>query len=109
MIGQYPDPSSIPPTLSSPRAVLFWFAVLLTGVGAGVAAALLTTLLFAIQYRAWPAAHILDAATQAGAWRHIFVLLGAGALTGAGGILLRRLSSGNSIDITEAITRFAGR
>jgi chloride channel protein, CIC family len=109
MISQNYDPSSIPPTLTSPRAVPFWSAVLLTGVGAGIAAALLTTLLFAIQHRAWPAPHILDAAAQAGAWRHILILLGAGTLTGAGQILLRRLASGNSIDITEAITHFAGR
>jgi CIC family chloride channel protein len=109
MIGQYYDPSGIPPTLTSPRAVPFWSAVLLTGVGAGIAAAGLTTLLFAIQHRAWPAAHILDAAEQAGPWRHILILLGAGMLTGAGQLLLRRLASGNSIDITEAITRFAGR
>jgi chloride channel protein, CIC family len=109
MIGQYYDPSGIPPTLTSPRAVPFWSAVLLTGVGAGIAAALLTSLLFAIQHRVWPAAHILDAAEQAGAWRHVLILLGAGMLTGAGQIALRRLASGNSIDITEAITRFAGR
>jgi H+/Cl- antiporter ClcA len=109
MIGQYYDPSDIPPTLTSPRAVPFWAAVLLTGIGAGVAAALLTTLLFVIQHRAWPAPHILDAAAQAGPWRHILILLGAGLLTGAGQILLRRLASGNSIDITEALRNFAGR
>ena len=109
MIARYYDPSGIPPSLTSPGAVLFWSAVLLTGVGAGIAAAVLTTLLFAIQHRAWPAAHILDAAAHTGAWRHILILLGAGALTGGGQILLRRLASGNSIDITEAITRFAGR
>ena len=52
---------------------------------------------------------MLDAAAQAGAWRHVWVLLGAGALTGAGQIILRRLTSGNGIDITEAISEFAGR
>jgi H+/Cl- antiporter ClcA len=41
--------------------------------------------------------------------RHIFVLLGAGLLTGAGQIILHRLTGGNGIDITEAISRFAGR
>ena len=75
MISQSYDPSGIPPTLTSPGAASFWSAVLLTGVGAGIAAALLTTLLFAIQHRVWPAPHILDAAAQAGAWRHILILL----------------------------------
>jgi H+/Cl- antiporter ClcA len=36
-------------------------------------------------------------------------LLGAGLLTGAGQIVLRRLTSGNGIDITEAISLHAGR
>jgi H+/Cl- antiporter ClcA len=37
------------------------------------------------------------------------VLLSAGALTGLGQIILRHLTSGNGIDITEAISEFAGR
>jgi H+/Cl- antiporter ClcA len=36
-------------------------------------------------------------------------LLGAGLLTGGGQIVLHRLTGGNGIDITEAISRFAGR
>jgi hypothetical protein len=45
-----PEPSQfnhadIPPTLSSRKAVAFWVAVPLTGVGAGIAAGLLTWLL----------------------------------------------------------------
>jgi H+/Cl- antiporter ClcA len=51
----------------------------------------------------------LDAAAQAGAWRHVLVLLGAGVLTGIGQIVLVRLSSGNGIDITAAIWFSAGR
>ncbi|MGO9930754.1 MAG: chloride channel protein [Steroidobacteraceae bacterium] len=103
------DPSGIPPTLTSPRAAAFWLAVLLTGIGAGISAAILTKLLFFVQHRAWPGPHILDAAAQASAWHHVMILLAAGALTGIGQIVLRRLSSGNSIDITEAIKNFAGR
>jgi H+/Cl- antiporter ClcA len=103
------DPSAIPPTLGAPRALIFWSATLLTGVGAGLGAALLTWLLFLVQHRAWPGPHLLDAARQAGAWRHLGILLGAGVLTGIGQVVLRKLSSGNSIDITEAITNFAGR
>jgi len=109
MASENADPSAIPPTLTSPRALAFWLAVLCTGLGAGIAATLLTTLLFLVQHRAWPGPHILDAALAAGPWRHVLLLLGAGLLTGAGQIILRRLASGNSIDITEAISHFAGR
>ena len=52
---------------------------------------------------------MLDAARGADARHHIGILLGAGVLTGIGQVVLRKLSSGNSIDITEAITNFAGR
>ncbi len=111
MVSQAPnsDPSAIPPTLSAPRALVFWSAVLATGVGAGLAGALLTRLLFLIQHQVWPGAHILDAARRADAWHHLGILLGAGVLTGIGQVVLRKLSSANSIDITEAITNFAGR
>ncbi len=103
------DLSSIPPTLRSPGALVFWMAVLLTGVGAGVAAAILTNLLFLVQHLCWPGPHLLDAAKQADATHHLVVLLAAGALTGVGQVLVRHLASGNSIDITEAIAHFAGR
>jgi CIC family chloride channel protein len=52
---------------------------------------------------------LLDAAGKAHAWRHILVLLGAGMVTGAGQIILRRLSSANGIDTTAAIWFHAGR
>jgi CIC family chloride channel protein len=83
--------------------------VALTGLGAGIGAALLTRLLYFVQHVMWPGPHILDAAAQASPSRHLTVLLGAGMLTGAGQIVLRRLTSGNSIDITEAISLHAGR
>jgi H+/Cl- antiporter ClcA len=57
----------------------------------------------------WHGTNLLDAAERASPWRHIGILLGAGALTGAGQIVLRRLTSGNGIDITEAISKYAGR
>lgn len=101
--------SDIPPTLMSAGAWGFWLAVLLTGAGAGIAAVLLTLLLQAVQHLVWPGPNLIDAAVQATAWRHIGILLGAGALTGLGQIILRRLTSGNGIDITEAISEFAGR
>jgi CIC family chloride channel protein len=92
-------------------AARFWLAVLLTGIATGVAAAALTGLLEMVQRLVWhgPGTDLLDAAARAGAWRHMLVLLGAGAVTGAGQILLRRLSSGNGIDTTAAIWFHAGR
>ena len=94
-----------------PGAARFWLVVILTGVGAGISAALLTRLLEVVQHFMWPGTGdtLLEAASQAGAWRHVLVLLGAGLLTGAGQIILVRLSSGNGIDITEAIWFSAGR
>jgi hypothetical protein len=56
----------------------FWLAVLLTGIGTGVAAAALTRLLEMVQHVVWNGSgtHLLDAAGHAGAWRHVLVLLG---------------------------------
>jgi H+/Cl- antiporter ClcA len=101
----------IPSTLARPGATPFWLAVLLTGIGTGVAAAALTRLLEMVQHMMWngSGANLLDAAEHAGAWRHILVLLGAAALTGAGQLVLKRLSSGNGIDTTSAIWFHAGR
>jgi chloride channel protein, CIC family len=84
-------------------------AVLLTGLGAGVAGAILTHVLFAVQHACWPGSSLLDSAQQADAKRHLIILLAAGAVTGAGQVLVRRLAAGNSIDIIEAISNFAGR
>jgi len=102
---------AIPSTLARPGAGPFWLAVLLTGIGTGVAAAALTRLLEMVQHVVWNGSgtHLLDAAGHAGAWRHILVLLGAGVVTGAGQIILGRLSSGNGIDTTAAIWFHAGR
>jgi len=100
----------IPPTLVAAGAAPFWLTVILTGVGAGIAAALLTRFLELVQHLVWPGSGtLLDAAAQAGPWRHILVLLAAGVITGIGQIVLRHLSSGNGIDITAAIWFTAGR
>ncbi len=103
--------TAIPATLGRPGAGPFWLAVLLTGVGTGVAAAALTRLLEVVQRVVWRGSgtNVLDAAQHADAWRHILVLLGAGLLTGVGQIALKRLSSGNGIDTTAAIWFHAGR
>ena len=39
------DHTDIPPTLRSPAAMAFWAAIVFTGLGAGIAAGLLTMLL----------------------------------------------------------------
>jgi chloride channel protein, CIC family len=101
--------TEIPPTLLSKGAMGFWMAVVLTGTGAGVGAVVLTALLEQVQHFMWPGRDLIDAATHADAWRHVVVLSSAGALTGVGQIILRHLTSGNGIDITEAISEFAGR
>jgi chloride channel protein, CIC family len=106
-----PDDARIPATLLQAGAPRFWLAALGTGIGAGVSAIVLTRLLESVQHLVWAGSgtHILEAATGAGAWRHIFVLLGAGVVVGLGQLALVRLSSGNGIDITAAIWFSAGR
>jgi H+/Cl- antiporter ClcA len=101
----------IAPILARRSAVGFWLAVLLTGVGTGLAGAALTGLLELVQHLMWGGTgfDLLEAASRAGPWRHLVVLLGAGLLTGAGQLLLTRLSSANGIDITAAIWFYAGR
>ena len=105
-----PSSSTIPATLDLKASGVFWLAVVLTGLGTGASAAALTLILQSVQHFVWPGAGatLLDAASQATPWRHILVLLAAGLVTGAGQLLLV-LTSGNSIDITEAIWFSAGR
>ena len=105
-----PAGAGIPATLSHPAAARFWLVVILTGIGAGIGAILLTRLLELVQRLAWPGStNLLDAARAAASWRHVLILLGAGVLTGGAQLALRRLTSGNAIDLTEAIWFRAGR
>jgi H+/Cl- antiporter ClcA len=106
-----PKDDRIPATFLQAGAPRFWLAVLCIGIGAGVGAVILTRLLEIVQHLVWAGSgtDILDAASHAGAWRHIVVLLGAGAVVGIGQLVLVRLSSGNGIDITSAIWFSAGR
>ncbi len=101
----------IPSTLGRPGAFRFWFAILLTGVATGLGAAALTKLLEFVQRLVWGGSgrDILSAAEHVVAWRHVAILVGAGAITGLGQIILRRLSSANGIDTTAAIWFYAGR
>ncbi len=101
----------IPATLVQPGAVEFWLAVIVIGMGAGFGAAALTRLLELVQSLMWHGSgtDILAAAAAVGAWRHVLVLLGAGLVTVGGQLLIGRLTSGNNIDLTEAIWFRAGR
>lgn len=101
----------IAPILARRDAAAFWSAVVLTGIGTGLGAAALTGLLELVQHTVWSGAGIdlLDAAARSPAWWRVAVLAGAGVLTGAGQLVLVRLSSANSIDITAAIWFHAGR
>ncbi len=102
---------SIPSTLAHPDALRFWLALILTGIGTGLAAAALTRLLETVQRWMWGGSgkDLLISASQVPVWRHIVVLAAAGVMTSLGQIVLRRLSSGNGIDTTAAIWFRAGR
>ena len=103
--------NAIPSTLQHPAAARFWLALIGTGVVAGLGAAGLTRLLETVQRFVWGGTgrDLLAAAGQATLANHVLALLAAGAVTGVGQIVLRRLSSGNGIDTTAAIWFYAGR
>jgi CIC family chloride channel protein len=104
--------AKVPTTLRDPGAIPFWIAVVLTGLCAGLGAALLTLLFDAAQQLAWGAAgpsELIQAARQASPQRHLGLLLGAGLAISVSQWLLTRLTSGNSIDVTAAIWFQAGR
>jgi CIC family chloride channel protein len=101
---------AIPSTITQSGSPAFWLAAILIGVGTGCAAAALTQFLYLVQHFFWFGDDsLLKAAARASAWRRIGVLLGAGLVTGMGQLLLKRLSSGNSTDITAAIWFNSGR
>jgi chloride channel protein, CIC family len=109
--GQTAD-TKVPPTLRDPGAIRFWIAVVLTGLCAGIGAALLTLLFDVTQDLAWGAvdpAALFEAARLAPPELHIGLLLGAGLATSFGQLALTRLTTGNSIDVTSAIWFQAGR
>ena len=103
--------NTIPSTLQHPAAARFWLALIGTGVIAGVGAGALTRVLEWVQRFVWGGTgrDLLASAGQAPFSTHVFALLAAGAITGVGQIVLRRLSSGNGIDTTAAIWFYAGR
>jgi CIC family chloride channel protein len=101
----------IPSTLDSPGALRFWAAVVLTGIGTGVAAIVLTRLLEGVQSLFWRGSgtDLLDSASRSGPLRHIVILIGAALVTGTGQVLLKHLTSANGIDTTAAIWFQSGR
>ena len=104
--------AKVPATLRDPGAICFWIAIVLTGLCAGLGAALLTVLFDVAQELAWGAAEpsaLLQAAWQASPERHVALLLAAGVATSFAQWALTRLTSGNSIDVTAAIWFQAGR
>ena len=110
-----PEPAGdgkVPATLRDPGGIRFWIAIVLTGLCAGLGAALLTVLFDVAQEFAWGAAEpsaLLQAAWRASPERHVGLLLAAGLATSASQWLLTRLTSGNSVDVTAAIWFQAGR
>ena len=73
----------VPSTLTQSGSRKFWCAASLTGLGAGVGAALLTRLLEAVQRLTWhgTGTDLLASAELASPSRHVLALLGAGLLT----------------------------
>jgi chloride channel protein, CIC family len=102
---------TIPSTLLQPGALRFWIAIVITGSLTGLAAAALTRLLEVVQRWMWGGSgtDILATAARATWQRHLIVLLAAGVVTGLGQLILKQLSTGNSIDTTAAIWFYAGR
>jgi len=102
----------IPATLASRGARRFWAAVVVIGVGTGVAAGLLTRLLDVIQELVWRAAPhdtLLESVSRTSALHRVVVLAAAGAVTALGQVVIRKVTSGNGIDVTEAILFHAGQ
>jgi H+/Cl- antiporter ClcA len=101
----------VPAALTQPGALRFWLSVTVIGIGTGLSAIVLTLLLGWVQQIVWPgsAAGLLDAVKAASAWHRVAALVAAGGLLSIGQMILVRVTSGNGIDITQAIWFAAGR
>ena len=98
--------------MRDPGAIRFWIAVILTGLCAGIGAAFLTLLFDVTQEIAWGAAEpsaLFEAARLAPRNSTSVCCSAAGLATSFGQLALRRLTTGNSIDVTSAIWFQAGR
>jgi CIC family chloride channel protein len=102
--------------LDAPRlSVRFWAVIVLTGIGAGLAGALLMRLLFAVEKAAWSYASeegdFLAAVSQTSAPHRLIVLSAAGVIAAGGSWILRRRrrNKGHAGDLAEAIWEGTGR
>lgn len=98
-----------------PLTVRFWVAVVLTGIGAGLAGVVLMSVLYSVQGLAFgPAAASatgdVAAAIAATSWpRRVLPLLIAGVVAGVGWYLLRRWTAGQRAEVDDAIWNGDGR
>jgi len=87
----------------------FWVAVVLTGIGAGLAGIVLMTVLYTVQGLAYgPAAASptvdIDAVVAATSWqRRVIPLLVGGVIAGVGWYLLRKWTAGQRSEVDDAI------
>jgi H+/Cl- antiporter ClcA len=83
----------------------FWGLVIAIGAATGLAGAGFIALLNLVERLAWrrPASQFLVAVTAASPERDMFVLLAAGAIAGAGALLVLRLRGSGGGEISEAL------
>jgi CIC family chloride channel protein len=89
----------------------FWAMVCVIGVGTGLGGALLTVILDAVEHGSYSyrSGTLLDGASRAPGLRHIVVLLLAGLVAAAGGVLIRRVPGSGAGEISEALWLGDGR
>jgi H+/Cl- antiporter ClcA len=89
----------------------FWGFVVAIGAATGLAGAAFIALLNLVERLAWrrPASQFLAAVTAASTGRDLFVLLAAGAIAGAGTLLVLRLRGSGGGEISEALWLRGGR
>lgn len=89
----------------------FWALVVLIGLVAGLAGALLILLLQWLQHLVWNyhSGVFLGGVQAASAGHRVLVLAGAGAIAGTGALVLRRLRGFGGGEVSEAVWRYGGR
>ena len=87
----------------------FWGAIVIVGVGAGLAGGVMMGLLLAIEHLAWGhgSGDLLAGASEASPTRHVAMLLVAAVIVGPGNWLLTRML-GKGADVNLAIWRHQG-
>jgi H+/Cl- antiporter ClcA len=89
----------------------FWGLAVAVGVAAGVGAALLTLLLYAVENKSWSYGRgsFLAAVMRAGTGRHLIVLFAAGVVAAIGGLVIRRVRGSGAGEISDGLWLGAGR